>query len=286
MKACKMKNSMIDFLEGRLVGGSMADEDWQLAAMLDPARLPRHVAIIMDGNGRWAARRLMPRAAGHRAGATTVRTITESCAQLGIESLTLYAFSVENWKRPRLEVETLWTLLRQYLRQEFRTLMKNNVQLRAIGRVNELPDFARVPLLETVAATASNTGLVLNLAINYGGRAEIVDAVKRLVEDARLEGTEPVITEEAISRRLYTSDLPDPDLLIRTSGEMRISNFLLWQIAYAELHITDTLWPDFGRTHLLRALVDYQNRNRRFGGLPPAPEPELVEQGELAAQVR
>jgi undecaprenyl diphosphate synthase len=276
-----MKNSMIDFLESLPVGG----EEWQLAAALDSSRLPRHVAIIMDGNGRWAQRRLMPRAAGHRAGANAVRAVTETCARLGLEALTLYAFSVENWKRPRLEVETLWNLLRKYLREEFRTLMENNVRLNAVGRISELPDFARIPLDETAAATASNTGMVLNLAINYGGRAEIVDAVNALLREAARTGTDPVITEAAISRHLYTSGLPDPDLLIRTSGEMRVSNFLLWQIAYAELHVTDTLWPDFGRLHLLRALLDYQKRDRRYGGLS-APLPEVVEPRELAVPMR
>ena len=244
-------------------------DEWRLAREIDPERLPRHIAIIMDGNGRWAQRRLMPRVAGHRAGVTAVREVTEACAQLGIQALTLYAFSVENWKRPRPEVDTLWRLLRQYLREEFPTLMKNEIRLRASGRLDELPAATREVLEETLALTAANRGLQLNLAINYGGRAELTDAVNRLIEEARAEGSldRLRITEADLARCLYTSDLPDPDLLIRTSGEMRVSNFLLWQIAYAELHVTETLWPDFRRADLLRAIADYQRRDRRYGGL-------------------
>ncbi len=244
-------------------------DEWRLAREIDPDRLPQHIAIIMDGNGRWAQRRLMPRVAGHRAGVNAVRDVTETCAQLGIQALTLYAFSVENWKRPRPEVDTLWRLLRQYLREELETLMKNDVRLRASGRIDELPDATREILEETIALTAGNHGLQLNLAINYGGRAELTDAVNRLIAEARAEGSldRLQITEADLARCLYTSDLPDPDLLIRTSGEMRVSNFLLWQIAYAELHVTETLWPDFRRADLLRAVADYQKRDRRFGGL-------------------
>lgn len=255
------------FVESLAAGG----EEWRLASQLDPERLPRHVAIIMDGNGRWAQRRLMPRVAGHRAGVSAVREATETCASLGLEALTLYAFSMENWKRPRAEVETLWRLLRQYLRQEFATLMDNNVRLSAVGRLEALPAIVRDTLDETIAACARNTGLNLNLAINYGGRAEMVDAMNRLINEARVAGRldSLVIDESMLASRLYTAGLPDPDLLIRTSGEMRVSNFLLWQIAYAELHVTETLWPDFRRRDLLRALVDYQARDRRFGGLNP-----------------
>ena len=189
----------------------------------------------------------------------------ETCAQLGLRALTLYAFSVENWKRPRAEVETLWRLLRIYLRAELPLMLKHDIRFGAIGRLDALPGFVRGELDEVIRRTENNRGLRLNLAINYGGRAEIVDAVKALVEDARAGRTE--IDEAAISARLYTAGMPDPDLLIRTSGEMRVSNFLLWQIAYAELYVTDTLWPDFTRAELLEAILDYQRRDRRFGGL-------------------
>ena len=243
--------------------------DWGLAQAINPARLPEHIAIIMDGNGRWAARRLLPRVAGHRAGVGPVRTTVETCAQLGVKVLTLYAFSVENWKRPRAEVETLWRLLRYYLKQELPTLQKNDVRMQAIGRLNELPPQVRRELDSVVEATSANRGLLLNLAINYGGRAEIVDAVNAAMYMARLDGRLETLKfdEDLIATSLYTSASPDPDLLIRTSGEMRISNFLLWQIAYAELYVTETLWPDFSRTDLLRAVLEYQKRDRRYGGL-------------------
>jgi undecaprenyl diphosphate synthase len=245
------------------------DPDRELARAIDPARLPEHIAIIMDGNGRWACRRRLPRVAGHQAGVTPVRTTVETCARMGIKVLTLYAFSVENWKRPRAEVETLWRLLRYYLRQELPDLQKNGVRLQAIGRLEALPEPVRRELRFVVEATAENRGLLVNLAINYGGRAEIVDAVNSVLEMARLNGSigSLKLDEEAISANLYTTSCPDPDLLIRTSGEMRISNFLLWQIAYAELYITATLWPDFGRRDLLRAVLEYQKRERRYGGL-------------------
>jgi undecaprenyl diphosphate synthase len=274
-----MDDCMTDLLSGLPAGG----EERRLALALDPERMPRHIAIIMDGNGRWATRRRMPRVAGHRAGVTAVREITETCARLHLDALTLYAFSLENWKRPRTEVDTLWVLLRQYLRQEYGTLMENNVRLHAFGRLEALPYVVRRSLEETIAATAANTGLRLNLAINYGGRAEIVDAINAWIRDS---GGGP-ITEQDLAARLYTSGLPDPDLLIRTSGEMRVSNFLLWQIAYAELHVTDTLWPDFRRVHLLRAIVDYQSRDRRFGGLGSDRVPEDRSPAlEVAAPVR
>jgi undecaprenyl diphosphate synthase len=237
------------------------DADFQVASEIDPARLPQHIAIIMDGNGRWARRRGLPRVAGHKAGIQPVRVTVETCAQLGLRALTLYAFSVENWKRPRAEVETLWRLLRLYLRSELPVMLRNDIRFTAIGRLDALPRFVREELDEVIASTAANAGLQLNLAINYGGRAELVDAVKALVAD------DVEIDEAAISARLYTAGMPDPDLLIRTSGEMRVSNFLLWQIAYAELYVTETLWPDFSRTELLRAILDYQKRDRRFGGI-------------------
>jgi undecaprenyl diphosphate synthase len=241
------------------------DPDHELARAIDPARLPAHIAIIMDGNGRWAKNRHLPRVSGHRAGVQAVRTTVESCAQLGIQALTLYAFSMENWKRPRAEVETLWRLLKHYLGAELPTMMNHSIRFTAIGRVDALPAMVRAELDEVIRRTERNQGLRLNLAINYGGRAEIVDAVKALLEDTRAGRAE--IDEAAISARLYTAGMPDPDLLIRTSGEMRVSNFLLWQIAYAELYVTHTLWPDFTRAELLEAILDYQRRDRRFGGL-------------------
>jgi undecaprenyl diphosphate synthase len=245
------------------------EKDWHLAQAIDACRLPAHIAIIMDGNGRWANRRALPRVAGHKAGIGPVRATVEACARLGVKVLTLYAFSVENWKRPRHEVETLWRLLRYYLRQELPDLQKNDIRLQAIGRLDALPHQVRRELESVIEATATNRGLLVNLAINYGGRAEIVDAVNSILDMARLDGSIGTLKlfEDLISTFLYTAACPDPDLLIRTSGEMRISNFLLWQIAYAELYVTDTLWPDFTRTDLLQAIVDYQKRDRRYGGL-------------------
>ena len=247
------------------------DPEWRMAEAIDPGRLPAHIAIIMDGNGRWARRRSLPRIAGHKAGITPVRTTVETCARLGIEALTLYAFSVENWKRPRNEVDALWRLLRLYLRREIPEMMENNIRFGAVGRTGGLPGPVKEELEEAIRVTSTNSGLRVNLAINYGGRTEIVDAVNALVQEARIEGRLGTleVTEEMIASRLYTAAIPDPDLLIRTSGEMRISNFLLWQIAYAELYVTDTLWPDFGRAELLRAVIEYQKRDRRFGGLTP-----------------
>jgi undecaprenyl diphosphate synthase len=256
---------MKDLLDSLKLG----DKDWDLAHAIDPGKLPAHIAIIMDGNGRWANRRRLPRVAGHNAGVGPVRNTVETCARLGIQALTLYAFSVENWKRPRTEVETLWRLLHYYLRKELPDLQKNGIRLQAIGRVDALPPQVRRELESVVEATSNNRRLLVNLAVNYGGRAEIVDAVNAIVERARIEGrlASLEIDEAAIASHLYTSAIPDPDLLIRTSGEMRISNFLLWQIAYAELYVTDTLWPDFSRTDLLQAVLAYQKRDRRYGGL-------------------
>ena len=256
---------------------SPGDRDWLIATRLDPKRLPAHIAIIMDGNGRWARQRNIPRILGHKAGIDPVRTAVETCAQLGIEALTLYAFSVENWKRPRHEIEGLWRLLRLYLRRELPNLMRNDIQLVAIGRLESLPAPVNAELQDVMDRTAGNRGMRLNLAINYGGRTELVDAVNVMIENARLEGSLEAleITEEAISAHLYTAGLKDPDLLIRTSGEMRISNFLLWQIAYAELYVTETLWPDFSRTDLLEAISEYQSRERRFGGLTRSSAPHL-----------
>jgi len=249
------------------------DGDWEYARAIDPARLPAHIAIIMDGNGRWAGRRRLPRIAGHKAGMASVRRAVETCVQLGVKVLTLYAFSVENWKRPRPEVEALWQLLRIYLKKELLELQKNDVRLQAIGRLEALPSAVRAELDATVESTADNRGLVLNLAINYGGRAEIVDAMNSILDMARLNGSLDRLKfdEDLISTSLYTASCPDPDLLIRTSGEMRISNFLLWQIAYSELYVTETLWPDFCRTDMLKAVLEYQKRDRRYGGLSGRP---------------
>ena len=272
-----MLNSEVTRMQALFDILSLNDPDWALAQAVDPARLPAHIAVIMDGNGRWAKKRNLPRVAGHRAGVEPVRKTVEACAQLGIQALTLYAFSAENWKRPRAEVETLWRLLRYYLRNELPNLMRNNIRFQTIGRVEALPYQITRELQETIKATARNTGLVLSLAVNYGGRAEIVDAVAAMVEKAR-RGEAVEVTEESVNAHLYTAGLPEPDLLIRTSGEMRISNFLLWQIAYAELYVTDTLWPDFSRSDLLRAVIEYQKRDRRFGGLSPVCEPVLPQE--------
>lgn len=243
--------------------------EWRVATQLDPKRLPVHIAIIMDGNGRWARQRNYPRILGHKAGVDPVRTAVETGAQLGLEALTLYAFSVENWKRPRHEIEGLWRLLRVYLRRELSNLMRNDIQLFAIGRLESLPSPVQAELHSVMNKTAQNRGMRLNLAINYSGRTELVDAVNAMIDNARHEGNldSLEITEESISAHLYTAGLKDPDLLIRTSGEMRISNFLLWQIAYSELYVTETLWPDFTRLELLEAIAEFQSRDRRFGGL-------------------
>jgi undecaprenyl diphosphate synthase len=262
--------------------------DAALARSVDPGRLPAHIAIIMDGNGRWARRRGQLRVAGHKAGMRPVRTIIETCAQLGIRVLTLYAFSIENWKRPRTEIEMLWRLLRTYLRLELPEMMRQHIRMNAIGRLDALPPNVHAELQEVLAETAANRGLVVNLAINYSGRAELVDAVKALAAKVcRGERTAESIDEASIAAHLYTAGIPDPDLLIRTSGEMRVSNFLLWQIAYAELYVTETLWPDFTRADLLRAILDYQKRDRRFGGLggptPSGAEPRYREAPGIAA---
>ena len=250
---------------------SPSGPEYPLAIAIDPARLPAHIAVIMDGNGRWANRRGLPRVAGHKAGVEPVRSTVEACARLGVGALTLYAFSVENWKRPRQEVDTLWRLLRIYLRRELSAMMRNNIRLCAIGRIEDLPAEARRELDAVTAETSLNTGMRVNLAINYGGRTEIVDAVNAILAGARKGGylNELRVDEDAISAKLYTAPGPDPDLLIRTSGELRVSNFLLWQIAYAEIYVTETLWPDFRTADLLTAILEYQKRDRRFGGLGP-----------------
>jgi undecaprenyl diphosphate synthase len=242
--------------------------DQALARQVNFERLPAHVAIIMDGNGRWAAQRHLPRVEGHRAGIESVRDVVESSARVGIGVLTLYAFSVENWKRPRTEVNTLMTLLKRYLRLELSTLLMNNIRFHVIGRSEELSPDVRDELEIGVRRTAGNTGMQFNIALNYGGRAEIVDAARRAIT-AGIPAEE--LDEQRFGDFLYTSGQPDPDLLIRTSGEMRVSNFLLWQIAYSEIWVTETLWPDFRCRHLLEAIVAYQKRDRRYGGIQAPP---------------
>ena len=245
------------------------DPDAALARQVAFDRLPVHVAIIMDGNGRWAAQRHLPRVEGHRAGIESVRDTVECAARLGIQVLTLYAFSVENWKRPVSEVSTLMMLLKRYLRSELGTLLRNDIRFRVIGRSDELAPDIQKELNEAIARTSSNRGMLFNIALNYGGRAEIVDAARRAIE----AGVRPEdLDESRFASFLYTAGQPDPDLMIRTSGEMRVSNYLLWQIAYAEIYVTDTLWPDFRCRHLLEGVVAYQKRDRRFGGItPPLP---------------
>jgi undecaprenyl diphosphate synthase len=249
-------------LEGLIAKGSPEEN---LLSQIDFDRLPRHIAIIMDGNGRWARMRDRPRVAGHRAGIIAVRDVVETSARLGLQVLTLYAFSLENWKRPRLEVTTLMGLLREYLRKELETLQTNNIAFKVIGRIEELSPAVRRELSEGMEATRGNSGLLFNIALSYGGRAEIVDACNRILDDRARSGAAQPLDEAAFARYLYTAGQPDPDLLIRTSGELRISNFLLWQIAYSEIWVTDTLWPDFRRRELLQAIVDYQKRDRRYG---------------------
>jgi len=259
--------SLQDLLE--VVPAGTGEED--LLRALDFERLPRHVAIIMDGNGRWAQLRQKHRVEGHREGIHAVRDTVETAARLGLEVLTLYAFSIENWKRPESEVATLMGLLKHYLRSELDTLLRNNIRFQVVGREQELDPDVRGELGRAAERTAPNTGLQFNIALNYGGRAEIIDAVKRLCAELLADGKGPAaIDEAALARHLYTAGQPDPDLLIRTSGELRISNFLLWQIAYSEIWVTDVLWPDFRRRHLLQAILDFQKRERRYGGIAPA----------------
>src|SRR5438552_1774917 len=242
--------------------------DQKLLAAIDWERLPRHVAIIMDGNGRWAARRGQPRIAGHRAGVEAVRASVDTGARLGLGALTLYAFSTENWKRPRYEVDALMRMLRKYLRIELDEIQRQNIRFQTIGRTEALTPRVREEIARASEQTASNSGMVLTVALNYGGRAEIVDASRAAVRKLQAAGKSvDELDEVAIAQELYTSNLPELDLLVRTSGEMRISNFLLWQMAYAEIYVTDTLWPDFRRLHLLQPIADYQQRSRRFVGL-------------------
>ena len=255
-------------LEKLLASIPPGSPDEALARQVNVDQLPAHVAVIMDGNGRWAAQRHLPRVEGHRAGIDSVRDVVETSARLGINVLTLYAFSVENWKRPRAEVAVLMSLLKRYIRLELSSLLQNNIRFRVIGRADALSADVQHELDLGIRKTENNTGMLFNIALNYGGRAEIVDAAKR----AMLSGMNPADLDEArFGDFLYTAGQPDPDLLIRTSGEMRVSNFLLWQIAYAEIWVTDTLWPDFRRRDLLNAIIAYQKRDRRYGGIKPSP---------------
>ncbi|HIJ58932.1 MAG TPA: isoprenyl transferase [Deltaproteobacteria bacterium] len=234
---------------------------------INSKQLPEHVAIIMDGNGRWAERKGLNRIRGHRKGADTVRKIVTFSREIGIRWLTLYAFSEENWKRPSSEVQGLMTLLNRFLKNELKEMQKNGIQLRTIGRTARLPKSTRQILQDTIEKTSSNSDMTLTLALSYGGRQEILDAVLKIVsqvQENKISASD--ITEKLVSNSLYTSGMPDPDLLIRTSGEYRISNFLLWQISYSEIYITQTLWPDFGENEYEKALRDYQMRDRRFGG--------------------
>ncbi len=305
--------------------GPLSVEESELLRQLDLSRMPRHVAVIMDGNGRWAQRRHLPRIAGHRYGTKTARTTIETCARLNIEALTLYAFSVENWRRPKVETDFLMQLLREYIRKEMPLIQRNNIRMRFLGRIDELPLGVQKDVRQATEQTAANTGMCLCIAFNYGGRAEIVDAMNAIlaqragngtngneagghaanghattrrnghvpakpkngdaVEPARIDanGHFQRITEDEVSSYLYTEGLPDPDLLIRTSGEMRVSNFLLWQIAYAEMYVSETLWPDFNRARLLEALVEFQKRDRRYGGLNQPNSPANSDEASLAA---
>jgi undecaprenyl diphosphate synthase len=239
-----------------------------LVRQMDFSRLPRHIAIIMDGNGRWAESRRLPRVEGHRAGIDAVRDSVETSARLGVSVLTLYAFSVENWKRPDTEISALMGLLKHYLRAELKSLLKNNIRFKVIGQPERLSPDIREELSRAETRTATNTGMQFNIALSYGGRAEIVDAARR----ALASGISPdALDETTFASFLYTAGQPDPDLLIRTSGEMRVSNFLLWQIAYAEIWVTEALWPDFRARHLFEAIVDYQKRDRRYGAVTSQP---------------
>jgi undecaprenyl diphosphate synthase len=255
-------------LEQLLASIPPGSPDETLARQVNFDQLPAHIAIIMDGNGRWAAQRHLPRVEGHRAGINSVRDVVETSARIGIDVLTLYAFSVENWKRPRAEINTLMMLLKRYIRLELGTLNENNIKFQVIGRPDELSADVQRELEIGIERTSGNTGMRFNIALNYGGRAEIVEAARRAIAAG--------VPAEALDERrfgefLYTAGQPDPDLLIRTSGEMRVSNFLLWQIAYSEIWVTETLWPDFRRHDLLEAIVAYQKRDRRYGGIKPSP---------------
>jgi undecaprenyl diphosphate synthase len=255
--------------------------DEMLVRQVNFDRLPAHIAIIMDGNGRWAAQRHLPRVEGHRAGIDAVRDTVETAARLGIRVLTLYAFSIENWKRPAAEISTLMMLLKRYLRSELKTLLTNDIRFSVIGRMEELSDDIQDELRGAIKRTANDSGMLFNIALNYGGRAEIVDAARRAIES----GIRPEdLDEQQFESFLYTAGQPDPDLLIRTSGEMRVSNYLLWQIAYAEIYVTETLWPDFRRRHLLEAVLAYQKRDRRYGGISASQAATRLRSGQAHAK--
>ncbi|OFV98887.1 MAG: di-trans,poly-cis-decaprenylcistransferase [Acidobacteria bacterium RIFCSPLOWO2_12_FULL_54_10] len=241
-----------------------AKED--LRAQIDAARLPKHIAIIMDGNGRWARQRFLPRIAGHRMGARTVHEVVETSARLGLQALSLYAFSAENWKRPKTEIDTLMELLREYIKKELEEIHRNNIRIQILGHYELLPAWVQEDIEQAIRVTGKNTGMVLNVALNYSARTELADAFQSILKSNQ-QNRNLEITEQMIAEHLYTKGLPDPDLLIRTSGEMRVSNFLLWQIAYAEIWVTDTYWPDFTARHLMQAILDFQKRERRYGGL-------------------
>ncbi|HWN98850.1 MAG TPA: isoprenyl transferase [Blastocatellia bacterium] len=269
-----MNHNLLKEFESVIETGS---KDESLLHQIDPKKLPAHIAIIMDGNGRWAGRRNQPRVAGHRAGAAAVRATVEAAARLRIPYLTLYAFSTENWKRPRLEVEALMGLLREFLRKEIRSLKENNIRFQTIGREQALESAVTREIEHARRETESNTGTVLTVALNYSGRSEIIHACRELAAEYAASGRNPAeITEEVFERRLSTDGLPDPDLLIRTSGEMRVSNFLLWQIAYSEIYVTETLWPDFRQADLFDAIIEFQKRERRYGDVKTARKNSLV----------
>jgi undecaprenyl diphosphate synthase len=253
---------MIESLRGFIKPGSKEEA---LVQKIDFSKLPKHIAVIMDGNGRWAKIRNLPRVEGHKAGLKAVKEIIETCPRIGIQYLTLYAFSKENWKRPKSEVKTLWELLAKYLRKESNTLVENEFKLNVIGQLERIPDKTKKELLRVMDMTKNFNKFFINLALNYSGRSEIIDAVKKILDTDGIEGND--LNEELFSKYIYTSGIPDPDLLIRTSGELRISNFLLWQIAYSEIWVTPVYWPDFNRRHMIEAIVDYQNRERRFGDI-------------------
>lgn len=255
-----MKDNLKDFIKP----GS-AEES--LVRQIDFSKLPQHVAVIMDGNGRWAKKRNLPRVEGHRAGSKSVREIVEACSRIGIKYLTLYAFSKENWKRPKREVSTLWELLKDYLKKESNVLIENEFRLNVIGQMDQIPSKTKKELMKVVQRTKDYDKFIINLALNYSGRSEIVEAAKKIMDTNEINKKD--LNEKVFSKYLYTSGIPDPDLLIRTSGELRVSNFLLWQIAYSEIWVTPVLWPDFTRRHLLEAVVEFQERERRFGDIKP-----------------
>ena len=254
------------------VPAGLTRQQAELFAKLDPARLPQHIAIIMDGNGRWARRRHLPRVVGHRQGVAAVRDVVTVASRICLKAITLYAFSAENWKRPKTETSFLMALLRAYLKKDLPLMNENNVRLRYIGRIHELPPAVQERMAWAQEQTAKNTGLIMTLALNYGGRAELIDAFQSIVRAAAKNGglDDLKIDEATVSRHMYAADLPDPDLVIRTSGEMRLSNFLLWQLAYTEIYVTPTLWPDFNGANLLEAIGDFQKRERRYGNVGAA----------------